>query len=435
MNAKAMAVFVACSVIAAWGASVLISASSDEGMLAERVPESIDCIFIDGKGCQLSENIISLKVVSKRDVIDADFYLEGGGISIASAPKGCGIVHKELYECVFEMDPVIEIEKSLTLEARAAFYRKGKDALKVRAGNIRINIVKPKAFDRKDQINALKTHFGKVIELSEESIFDAAACEAMGISGIDSDLSKYASFLGADIEENTISNAISVIASALSLDESFGSFTFQQAENLAYYGHMAGFSLDSIPEDLYTSSPWKRWNVIERIKATCEAFKVSAGDVIDPIFAVHAKKMFYECGNEKGFGKCKSELSSVKEFSENSGIYISPLLKIYVNGALLKDGANICSGSSISLEYENLDIVGAEHIVITGKDGEGCMQIVPLYGEKDVSSFLCGYPDEPLDGGTYEIALPFDDGEIKYNVRYFKDPSKCRIYQESVSVD
>ncbi|NOX71690.1 MAG: hypothetical protein GXO64_03245 [Candidatus Micrarchaeota archaeon] len=178
--------------------------------------------------------------------------------------------------------------------------------------------------------------------------------------------------------------------------------------------------------------------IAQRIKENCNSFKIDFKEFVNPLFAIIKKEEFFACLQEHVFSSCKREFWKANKFVGNESKEDLASLKIYIDGNLLKDKSNICSGSEIRIEHEKLGKVEVDHIDIYGRDSGGCHNRIELGAPKLARTFLCAYPDrpgKPRDGGLYEIIIPYYGWNITYTIHYYNNPSKCRVYQESISVD
>ena len=238
----------------------------------------------------------------------------------------------------------------------------------------------------------------------------------------------------------TLTRAIKLLAAFSLMEE--GRFSGRPAlerelNDILYYGISTGFNVfRKIPKDEdFLWSPWRDWGLTGKIDENCLLLNNSFSQFINPLYFVSKRQDFLECLEEKHFIKCQQAFWSANMYLGENHLEKLTSLKIVVNGEYLRDESNICSGSEINIEYQSLKKHGISRIDVYGRSGQGCHHTIYLESSERPESFLCGYPDNPLDGGLYEIVIPHNRGNVTYFVNYYDSPSKCRVYQQSISVD
>lgn len=426
------------------------SAEDDIEIAVDKISaNNIEC-QIKGDECILLNNFLNVYVVVDRDIDDSDLSITKDEKYIKTLSHGCEPVHKNYYVCYFEVDPIIKgIRGVIDYDMSVSLYPVGGgNSFNADMGSLRIVPIEPYIDGLEKKISKVKDDYSYLRSLSMDVLFNGGICSIVSGNDISfENIRRYEEYISnlsgllfspsEDIEISRLNNLISI--SLIYGDNSFtGSSLVTQYEtrNMIYAGYMSGFMTKKIPtgEDILWS-PWRDWGITDKISINCEAFKEDSKKFIDPLFYIIRKNIFLDCMEDSHISECLNLTEDMEENIIGSSDSAKASFAVIVDGEYLREGNNICGGSSIELEHSNLGIIGADHIDIYGKDGEGCHSEISFYGINGGDKFFCGYPDKPKDGGKYEIVLPYTGGNITYHVFYYDSPDKCRIHQESISID
>ncbi len=414
----------------------------------------IECSIINPReDCQLFENIINVTLVTEKNISESDLTVQNDDGVLRATSRGCRMIHKDLFECYFEIDPIInvaELPKDYHMVINL-YPLGGGDAFTEYLGELKIRPVSyADVFDIGTKKSMNKHNFDYIQNFVKDTIFNSGICTTMGITNITFDnIMEYEEELnnmGGEItyekKDITLNRAIKLLAAfSFLMEDRFSvqpSTVFQtELQDILYYGITMGFNVfRKIPKDEdFLWSPWRDWGITDKIDDNCLAFNNSFSRFLDPLYFVSKRKDFLDCIEDKHFSECQREFWSANKYLGDNDFEKLTSLKIIVNGEYLRDESNICSGSEINLEYQNLKKRGISKIEIYGKDGQGCHHTINLESSIRPDSFLCGYPDKPKDGGVYEIVIPHSQGNVSYTVYYYDSPNKCKVYQQSIQVD
>ncbi len=405
----------------------------------------IPCQIVGENECQLLTNFINLTIKTKtgKDLkLNIEPVVGDGKEILGIYAKKCVNLSHAIYNCGFFIDPVLQLNKEKRFMINIPVYasREGmkRELIGTYSGDL---VIKPARhlglLDLNTQENAIENSLEYLKLFAKDSIFSSGICITYGVKDIlfyeidryEEEVAGIVGQLTHLYDEITLERAKNLLM--LLLTTHFGSRTKETYTTL-YNGYHTGLMVKGI--DL-KYAPRSVLNLVEKISDSCEELKTNFSKILDVFLVALQKKKFVECLEGRKFNEC-TEIADNATTHAGMNPSRKASLKIYVNDALLKDNANICSNSKIEIEYRNMNRVGVDYIEVMGAGKLSvCDNIIYIENSGrmkiDAMDFLCGPFDYPVDSSEYKIKI----GQFTYRVKYYEDPDKCRVRQESISVD
>ena len=148
----------------------------------------IKCSIINAEeDCQLYENIINVTLVTEKNISESDLSLQNNEGAMRAIPYGCRLIHKDLYECYFEIEPVINAARlAQDYEMVISLYpRGGGEVFTEYLGELKIE---PEgisnAFDTGIKKSINKFNFDYIQLFVKDAIFNSGICTTVNIKNI-----------------------------------------------------------------------------------------------------------------------------------------------------------------------------------------------------------------------------------------------------------
>jgi hypothetical protein len=433
------------------------SANLEEFTILEVSKNKIYCQILNPSlDCQLIENQISVIIRSNIKEMDADLDMVCGKMRISAYGITCNKT-ENIYICDFSLEPLLQLEKAEPLDCSMYFhfYKKFSNesigSEKYEGSFMIMPIYEITLLSISKQKSKLFNDFAIVKNFDKEAVYTASMCSFVGkgmyfdkIERYEEELNKLGGVVisaknsferslnlltkSSELASSYVENGDPFFSKALEIFILRGLYTGSFMNNLIYYldeGYISKETLENLKDD---------------VDVSCEKIHYHFDYILNLNFLVMKKLKLIDCLEKRDFKNCWKKLAEMENYINPGNTPSRAELKFYIGNRLLKDNSNICKGSKIRIEKNQIDRYGIDHITIRGEGkNKVCENTIEMdfgVSEYDAEEFLCGSDNEPVDGKRYTIEV--DPGavgkKIEYSVNYYLDVENCKVQEQAIPV-